>query len=274
MATAAAAVNNIAPDTRPRSKGATRVTESKGRVLVVDDEVNARNALTELLRDEGYAVDAAADGFKALGKVADFAPDLVLTDLKMPGMDGIQLLGKIRESDPDLPVVMMTAFGEVETAVGAMRAGARDYLSKPVNVGELSVIVAREMAGRKLRVEAGLLRERIAEKYSFNNIIGNAAPMQEVFKTVAQIAASRASVLITGESGTGKELIAAAIHERSSRAHGPFVKLHCAALAETLLESELFGHERGSFTGAAGRRDGRFQQANHGTLFLDEIGEI
>jgi DNA-binding NtrC family response regulator len=250
------------------------VTESKGRVLVVDDEVNARTALTELLRDEGYAVEAAADGFKALGKIADFAPDLVLTDLKMPGMDGIQLLGKIHESDPDLPIVMMTAFGEVETAVGAMRAGARDYLSKPVNVGELSLVVAREMAGRRLRAEAGLLRARIAEKYSFSNIIGNAAPMQAVFKTVAQIAGSRASVLITGESGTGKELIAAAIHERSPRASGPFVKLHCAALAETLLESELFGHERGSFTGAAGRRDGRFQQANHGTLFLDEIGEI
>ncbi|MBW8879724.1 MAG: sigma-54-dependent Fis family transcriptional regulator, partial [Acidobacteria bacterium] len=162
----------------------------------------------------------------------------------------------------------------VETAVGAMRAGARDYLSKPVNVGELSVIVAREMAGRRLRAEAGLLRQRIAEKYSFSNIIGNAAPMQAVFKTVMQIASSRASVLITGESGTGKELIAAAVHEHSPRAGGPFVKLHCAALAETLLESELFGHERGSFTGAAGRRDGRFQQANHGTLFLDEIGEI
>jgi len=248
--------------------------ESKGRVLVVDDEVNARSALTELLRDEGYAVDSAADGFKALGKIGDFAPDLVLTDLKMPGMDGIQLLGKIRENDPELPVVMMTAFGDVDTAVGAMRAGARDYLSKPVNVGELSVVVAREMAGRRLRAEAGLLRERMAEKYSFNNIIGDSAPMQEVFKTAAQIASSRASVLITGESGTGKELIAAAIHERSPRAKGPFVKLHCAALAETLLESELFGHERGSFTGAAGRRDGRFQQANHGTLFLDEIGEI
>jgi len=250
------------------------VTDSKGRVLVVDDEVNARTALTELLRDEGYAVEAAADGFKALGKIADFAPELVLTDLKMPGMDGVQLLGKIHESDPDLPVVMMTAFGEVETAVSAMRAGARDYLSKPVNVGELSLVVAREMTGRRLRAEAGLLRARIAEKYSFNNIIGDAAPMQAVFKTVAQIAGSRASVLITGESGTGKELIAAAIHQRSPRAGGPFVKLHCAALAETLLESELFGHERGSFTGAAGRRDGRFQQANHGTLFLDEIGEI
>jgi two-component system, NtrC family, response regulator HydG len=254
--------------------GAVRQVEHKGRILVVDDEVNARTALTELLRDEGYEVDAAADAFKALGKVADFAPDLVLTDVKMPGMDGLQLLARLHEGDVDLPVIMMTAFGEVETAVRAMRSGARDYLAKPVNVGELSVVVARELEQRRIRQEAGLLRSRLSEKYSFSNIIGNAAPMQAVFKTVAQIAASRASVLITGESGTGKELIAAAIHERSTRAKGPFVKLHCAALAESLLESELFGHERGSFTGAVTRRDGRFFQANHGTLFLDEIGEI
>ncbi len=248
--------------------------ESKGRILIVDDEVNARTALVELLRDDGYTVEAAADAFKALGKVADFAPDLVVTDLKMPGMDGLQLLAKLREGDADLPVIVMTAFGEVETAVKAMRSGARDYLSKPVNVGELSVVVARELEQRRLRAETGLLRARLSEKYSFSNIIGSSAPMQAVFKTVAQIAPSRASVLITGESGTGKELIAAAIHERSPRAQGPFVKLHCAALAESLLESELFGHERGSFTGAQTRRDGRFFQANHGTLFLDEIGEI
>ncbi len=248
--------------------------ESKGRILVVDDEVNARAALVELLRDEGYVLEAAADAFKALGKVADFAPDLVLTDLKMPGMDGLALLARLRENDPDLPVVVMTAFGEVETAVRAMQSGARDYLAKPVNVGELSLVVSRELEQRRIRQEAGLLRARLSEKYSFENIIGNAAPMQEVFKTVAQIASSRASVLVTGESGTGKELIAAAIHERSPRAKGPFVKLHCAALAESLLESELFGHERGSFTGALTRRDGRFFQANHGTLFLDEIGEI
>ena len=248
--------------------------ESKGRILIVDDEVNARTALVELLRDEGYAVEAAADAFKALGKVADFAPDLVVTDLKMPGMDGLQLLAKLREGDPDLPVIVMTAFGEVETAVKAMRSGARDYLSKPVNVGELSVVVARELEQRRLRAETGLLRQRLSEKYSFSNIIGSAPPMQAVFKTVAHIAPSRASVLITGESGTGKELIAAAIHERSTRAKGPFVKLHCAALAESILESELFGHERGSFTGAQTRRDGRFFQANNGTLFLDEIGEI
>ena len=256
------------------SRGVSRAVENKGRILVVDDEVNARTALLELLRDEGYVVESAADAFKALGKAADFAPDLVLTDLKMPGMDGLQLLAKLRETDADLPVIVMTAFGEVETAVKAMRSGARDYLAKPVNVGELSVVVARELEQRRLRAETGLLRARLSEKYSFENIIGSSAPMQAVFKTVAQIAPSRASVLITGESGTGKELIAAAIHERSPRAKGPFVKLHCAALAESLLESELFGHERGSFTGAQARRDGRFSQANHGTLFLDEIGEI
>jgi len=248
--------------------------ETKGRILVVDDEVNARTALLELLRDEGYAVESAADAFKALGKMADFAPELVLTDLKMPGMDGLQLLEKLREGDPDLAVIVMTAFGEVETAVRAMRAGARDYLNKPVNVGELSLVVGRELEQRRIRAEAGQLRARLSEKYSFDNIIGSAARMQDVFKTVAQIAGSRASVLVTGESGTGKELIAAAIHEHSPRAKGPFVKLHCAALAESILESELFGHERGSFTGALTRRDGRFSQANHGTLFLDEIGEI
>jgi len=267
-------VTAVAPIANPTTSGVIPTVNTKGRILVVDDEVNARNALNELLTEEGYMVDSAADGFKALGKVADLAPDLVLTDLKMPGMDGLQLLAKLREGDPDLPVIVMTAFGEVETAVRAMRDGARDYLAKPVNVGELSVVVARELEQRRIRLEAGLLRERMAEKYSFENIIGSSTTMQNVFKTVAQIAGARASVLVTGESGTGKELIAAAIHQRSPRAKGPFVKLHCAALAESLLESELFGHERGSFTGAVGRREGRFMQANHGTLFLDEIGEI
>jgi DNA-binding NtrC family response regulator len=248
--------------------------DTKGRVLIADDEVNARTALVELLREEGYTVESAADGFKALGKLAEFAPHVVLTDLKMPGMDGIELLSKVREHDAGTAVIVMTAFGAVETAVGAMRAGARDYLTKPINVGELSVVLQREMEQVHLRAEAGLLRARLAERYRFENIVGNAAVMQEVFKTVAQVAGARASVLITGESGTGKELIAAAIHERSPRAKGPFVKLHCAALAESLLESELFGHERGAFTGAQARRDGRFFQANGGTLFLDEIGEI
>jgi DNA-binding NtrC family response regulator len=155
-----------------------------------------------------------------------------------------------------------------------MREGAADYLTKPLDMDKLSAVLGREMERLRLRREAGQLRARLAEKYSFQNIVGNSAPMQSVFKTVAQVASSRASVLIGGESGTGKELIAAAIHQRSPRSNGPFVKLHCAALAESLLESELFGHERGAFTGAVGRREGRFHQASGGTLFLDEIGEI
>jgi DNA-binding NtrC family response regulator len=254
------------------------MADNKGTILVVDDEANARTALAELLRDEGYRVETAADGFKALGKMeealGDERPDLVLTDLKMPGMGGVELLEKVRVMDEDVVVIVMTAFGAVDSAVDAMKKGAADYLSKPLNMTELLLVVAREMERRRLRSEAGSLRARLAERYSFENIIGSAPPMQEIFKTVAQVAVSRASVLITGESGTGKELIAAAIHQRSPRVKGPFVKLHCAALAETLLESELFGHERGSFTGAAGRREGRFQQAHGGTLFLDEIGEI
>jgi DNA-binding NtrC family response regulator len=246
----------------------------KGFVLVVDDEANARNALAELLREEGYRVETAADGFKALAKIEDETPDVILTDLKMPGMGGVELLEKVRAQDDTAVVVVMTAFGAVDTAVEAMKKGAADYLTKPLNTAELYLVIAREMERRRLRLEAGRLRARLAERYSFENIVGNAPAMQEIFKTVAQVASARSSVLITGESGTGKELIAAAIHQRSPRAKGPFVKLHCAALAESILESELFGHERGSFTGAVGRREGRFQQAHKGTLFLDEIGDI
>jgi DNA-binding NtrC family response regulator len=246
----------------------------RGRILIVDDEANARTALAELLRDEGYAVETAADGFKALPKLEEFGPDIVVTDLKMPGMDGLELMKKVRERDPDAVLIVMTAFGAVDTAVKAMRDGAADYVTKPVNLEELSLVLSRELERKRLRAEAGQLRERLSARHRISNIIGSSPQMQQVFDTVLQVAPSRASVLITGESGTGKELIAAALHEHSPRAKGPFVKLHCAALAETLLESELFGHERGAFTGAVGRRDGRFQQADKGTLFLDEIGEI
>jgi DNA-binding NtrC family response regulator len=244
------------------------------RILIVDDEANARTALAELLRDEGYNVETAADGFKALPKLDDFAPDVVVTDLKMPGLTGLELMEKVRERDPEAIVIVMTAFGAVESAVQAMRQGAADYLTKPVNVDELSLVLKRELERKRLRAEAGQLRERLSEKHRIDNIIGVSPAMQQVFDTVLQVAPSRASVLIAGESGTGKELIAAAIHEHSPRAKRPFVKLHCAALAESLLESELFGHERGAFTGAVGRREGRFEQADGGTLFLDEIGEI
>ena len=245
-----------------------------GRILIVDDEANARSALAELLREEGYSVETAADGFKALPKLDEFAPDVVVTDLKMPGLDGLGLMHKALAQDADRAVIIMTAYGAIETAVAAMRAGAADYLSKPINFDELMLVVERALERRRLRQEAGLLRQRLTQRHRIPNIIGGSPVMQAVFDTVLQVAPSRASVLITGESGTGKELVAAALHEHSSRASGPFVKLHCAALTETLLESELFGHERGAFTGALTRRDGRFQQADRGTLFLDEIGEI
>ncbi len=243
-------------------------------MLVVDDEVNARTALTELLRDEGYEVEMAADAFKALGKVESFAPEIVVTDLKMPGMDGIELVKKLRSGDDPVAVVVMTAFGAVQTAVNAMRAGAADYLTKPLNFSELVVVIDRVLETEHLRKETRQLRARIGERVAPDNIIGSAPAMQRVFEIVEQVAPSRASVLITGESGTGKELIANALHQRSPRAKGPFIKLHCAALAESLLESELFGHERGAFTGAVARKEGRFSLADGGTLFLDEIGEI
>jgi DNA-binding NtrC family response regulator len=247
---------------------------AKARILVVDDEANARSALAEILKEEGYSVETAGDGFKAGAKLDEFEPDLVLSDLKMPGMDGVELLRKVKERDPELPVVLMTAFGAVETAVSAMREGASDYLVKPLNTDELMVVLERALERAHLRRETVELRGRLEERYSFHNIVGSSPEIQRVFKAVTQVAPSRATVLVTGESGTGKELIAAAIHQRSPRAGKPFVRLHCAALAESLLESELFGHERGAYTGADRRREGRFEQADGGTLFLDEIGEI
>jgi DNA-binding NtrC family response regulator len=247
---------------------------SKGKILVVDDEAAARAALAELLRAEDYTVETAGDGFKALGRLAEFEPELVLSDLNMPGMDGVELLRKLKEHSAELPVILMTAFGGVETAVAAMREGATDYLTKPLNTDELIIVLGRAIESAKLRREASDLRSRLKDRYSFDNIVGSSPEMQRVFKTIAQIAPSRATVLVTGESGTGKELVAAAIHHHSPRASGPFVKLHCAALAENLLESELFGHERGAYTGADRKREGRFELANGGTLFLDEIGEI
>ena len=246
----------------------------KGRILVVDDEPNARKALSEILTDEGFEVETAADGFKALRHLEGFDPEVVLTDLKMPGLDGVALLAKVRQHDADVAVVLMTAFGAVDTAVRAMREGATDYLTKPLNADELLVVLERSLERVRLRRETSRLKDRLEERFKFENIVGTSPEMQRVFKAIQQVAPTRATVLVTGESGTGKELVAAAIHQHSPRAKGPFVRLHCAALAESLLESELFGHERGAFTGADRRREGRFEQADGGTLFLDEIGEI
>jgi DNA-binding NtrC family response regulator len=252
----------------------TRYMARSGRILVVDDEVNARTALAELLRDEGFDTETAADAFKALGKFESFTPHVVITDLKMPGMDGIELVKKLRASEDAPAVIVMTAFGAVDSAIEAMRSGADEYLTKPLNFDELLVVMDKVFANLALRRETIQLRKRVRDRVAPDNMVGASALMQRVFEIIDQVAPSRATVLITGESGTGKELVANAIHQRSPRACGPFIKLHCAALAESLLESELFGHEKGSFTGAMSRKDGRFSLADGGTLFLDEIGEI
>jgi DNA-binding NtrC family response regulator len=250
------------------------MTASKGRILIVDDESNARAALSEILDEEGYATETAADGFKALGKLEEFGPDVILTDLKMPGLDGIAFMEKARAAAPGAVFVVMTAFGTISSAVDAMRKGAENYLLKPLDPGALGAVVERAMEKAKLLQETQRLRDRLRERNAFSHIVSSDPKMNGVLELVAQVGPSRASVLITGESGTGKELIAEAIHLASPRAKAPFVRLHCAALSESLLESELFGHERGAFTGAVGRRDGRFKAADGGTLFLDEIGEV
>jgi DNA-binding NtrC family response regulator len=246
----------------------------RGRILIVDDESNARAALSEILREEGYATESAADGFKALGKLDEFGPDVILTDLKMPGLDGIAFMEKARAAAPGAVFVVMTAFGTISSAVEAMKKGAENYLLKPLDPEALGAVVERAMEKAKLVQETRRLRDRLRERNAVSHIVSSDPKMQAVLELVSQVGPSKASVLVTGESGTGKELIAEAIHLASPRAKAPFVRLHCAALSESLLESELFGHERGAFTGAIARREGRFKQADGGTLLLDEIGEI
>ena len=250
--------------------------KTKARILVVDDEPNARSGLEKLLRQDGYEVDVADDGAAALVIAGDRPPDLVVTDLKMPRMDGVELLKRLRAQDVDLPVIMVTAFGDVGSAVMAMRAGAEDYITKPVDFDALSLSIERSLARRDLKVEAENLRRQLRERdgEGVEGLIGASPAMQKVYRLARQVAAARATVLVTGESGTGKGELARAIHKKSPRAEAPFITLHCAALAESLLESELFGHEKGAFTGADRRRAGRFEQAHGGTLFLDEVGEI
>jgi two-component system response regulator HydG len=251
-------------------------SKKKARILVVDDEASARSGLEKLLAQEGYVVDTADDGTSALERFAESPADVVVTDLKMPKMDGLELLKKLREQDEELPVLVCTAFGDVSTAVQAMRAGAEDYLTKPIDFDALAVAVERALERRELRVEAENLRRQIRERdgEGLQGLVGASPAMQKVYRVARQVAGARATVLITGESGTGKGELARAIHALGPRAKMPFVTVHSAALAETLLESELFGHEKGSFTGADKRRIGRFEQANGGTLFLDEIGDI
>jgi len=253
--------------------------ERNGKILVVDDDPLILKSLAELLRLEGYAVATASNGREALERLRAFPADLVLTDVNMPELDGLGLLVKIRERDPDLPVIMITGFGTIENAVQAIKNGAHHYVTKPLQDDEIKIIIRRTFAQKQmdaeryhLRRENEHLRRRLTGRYACDNIIGRDPKMQQIFEIVETVANTRATVLIAGESGTGKTMIARAIHYNSKRIEKPFVEVNCGALPETLLESELFGHTRGAFTGAYKDKVGKFQLANGGTVFLDEIG--
>lgn len=244
-------------------------------ILIADDEKNTREGLKQFLEALDYDVFLAADGHEALEVYLREKPDLVLADIRMPGMDGMTLLDKIRSANPRASVILLTAYGSVEDAVKAMKRGAFYYLTKPVNLEELEFLVKKALTSQTLEEENRELREALfKEKFERGDILSRSSVMEELLKTVDQVARSGSTVLIEGESGTGKELIAHRIHALSVRSQKPFIAVHCAALTETLLASELFGHEKGSFTGAAERKVGRFERAHQGTLFLDEIGEI
>jgi len=243
-------------------------------ILVVDDESNYLTVMETLLGEAGYEVLTAPSAIEAMKIAADADLDLVLTDMKMPKMTGIELLDKLQHLQPDLPVIIMTAFGTVEKAVSAMKKGAFDYILKPFKNEEIMVTIAKALKHRHLILTNRLLNQELDKKYGFPNIVGESRVMAEILALVKRVAGSRATVLITGESGTGKELIARAIHQCSNRAAKSCISVNCGALTETLLESELFGHERGAFTHAVAMRKGRFELADGGTLFMDEVAEM
>jgi len=243
------------------------------KILIVDDEKNTREGLKWALESQAEEVLLAGDGEEALDILVEETIDLVVSDLKMPKTDGMELLNKIRDDFPEIEFVMLTGHGTIETAVEAMKVGAFDYLIKPVNIEELSILVKRVFEQRDLKRENERLKAQINERYGFENIVGNSAPMQQIFQIIRQVSPTRASVLVDGDTGTGKELVAKAIHFNSTRKNQPFIAVNCGALSQSLLESELFGHEKGAFTGAMKQRAGRFEAANKGTIFLDEIGE-
>lgn len=243
-------------------------------ILIIDDEKNIREGLAAALEMEGYTVALAADGKQGLARMVKGDIDLVITDLRMPEVSGEQVLAKVAAENPGVPVIVLTGHGSIDSAVEAMRNGAYDFLTKPLNLDQLILIVKRALESRELAIKHRELLEQLNSRKSFESIIGKSAEMQKIFATVRKAADSKASVLITGESGVGKELIANALHNLSPRRDKPLIKVHCAALSENLLESELFGHEKGAFTGAVARKRGRFELAAGGTIFLDEIGEI
>ncbi|WP_028974011.1 sigma-54-dependent transcriptional regulator [Spirochaeta cellobiosiphila] len=246
-------------------------------IMVVDDEKNIRQGLGSALEMDGYNIVLAENGQDAQEKLKHELIDLIITDLKMPKLSGEELLKYISSSFPTIPVIVLTGHGTVENAVNAMRDGAYDFLTKPVNLDHLGLLVKRALSNRELIRQHEMLKEeveKIEKRRQFNKMIGKSSQMQAIFELINQVAPTKASVLITGESGVGKELVAEAIHRQSNRTEGSLIKTHCAALSESLLESELFGHEKGAFTGAVGRKKGRFELAHKGTIFLDEIGEI
>lgn len=246
----------------------------KYRVLVVDDEESMRDFLSIMLHREGYLVDSAVDGAQAVAHLRSYSYDLVISDIKMPRMTGLELLAHIKERTPETVVLMVTAFSSTEEAVDAMKQGAYDYITKPFKNEEIRLIVKNALERRALRQENMALKEELGKRYSFEGLVGKSKAMQDVFSLVRKVADSPVKVLITGESGTGKELVARAIHYNSNRREEPFVPINCGAIPENLLESELFGHEKGAFTGAVKQKAGLFETAAGGTIFLDEIGEL
>lgn len=246
----------------------------KTKILIVDDEIDARELMQELFESKGYMSDTAKHGLDALNKIREAEPDIVISDIRMPEMDGMQLLEILSKSYSHIPVMMVTAHGTIETAVEAMKMGAKDYILKPLSLDEILIKVENIAQMRNLERENEYLRKKLESRFDFKNIIGKSEKITHLFKMIRDIAPTNTTVLIQGENGTGKELIANAIHFNSPNVKKPFIKLNCGVLAESLLESELFGHVKGAFTGAIKDKIGRFEMANGGTLFMDEIGDI
>jgi two-component system, NtrC family, response regulator HydG len=250
-----------------------KMNKQKSQILIVDDDKTHRNMLKTLLNKWGYALAQADDGQTAIDMVTEKAYDLVLMDIKMIKVSGLVALKEIKKINPAIPVIIMTAFSSIDTAVEALKNGAYDYLTKPFDFDKLKITILRSLEHTQLKKENFLLKETLGKNFDCNNIIGKNKKMQKLIQTISQVAKTDATVLINGESGTGKELIAGAIHYNSLRKQGPFIKINCAAITETLLESELFGHEKGAFTGASRSKEGKFQQADKGSILLDEISE-
>ncbi len=246
----------------------------KPRILLIDDDKNTANGLRKILLQDGYDTSCTYTGNEALNLIDTEPFEIVITDMKLPDISGFSIIERVKKKNADIPVIMITAFSSLQTAIDAMKKGADDYLTKPVNIEELELILKKIWEKQLLVLQNRELRQQLDDKYGFSGFIGNTPEMQLIFKTITEIAPTAATVLIYGETGTGKELVANAIHHNSDRRDKPFIALHCASLSEGVLESELFGHEKGAFTGAVSQRRGRFELADGGSLFLDEIGEL